>query len=110
MANDPKNKITDALTDAKERTDMLSIFVSKEQKRYDTHLVMGSKIYGIPNYDEMMLTDRRQQMAMKSKGTTPRSEQLKEAMIASNDKGGIYGGTRNMDEVMEMKRRRQDQG
>lgn len=106
MPSDPKNKITDALTDPEERTDMLSIFVTKEQKRFDTHLVFGADVYKIKHYEEWMLTDRRQQMAMKSKGTTPRSEQLKEAMVASQEKAGIYTGTR-IDEHMAEKRKRE---
>lgn len=107
MANDPKNKITDALTDPDERTDMLSIYVSKEQKRFDAHLVFGAKVYGIKNYEDWVLSDRRQQMAMKAKGTNPRSEQLKEAMVASQEKGSVYTGTR-VDEYVKQKKK--DQG
>lgn len=105
MATDPKSKITDALTDPEARTDMLSIYVTKDQKRYDTHLVMGFEVYRIRHYDDLLLTDRRQQMAMKSKGTTPRSEQLKEAMISTQDKGGIYAGTRGIDDHMAEKKK-----
>lgn len=101
MANDPKNKITDALTDPEARTDMLSIFVSKEQKRFDTAAVFGSKVYGIKHYDSWVLTDRRQQMAMKAKGTNPRSEQLKEAMMAGKEQSAIYAGSRPLDEYQK---------
>ena len=105
MPNDPKSKITDALTDPEARTDMMSIFASKEQKRFDTHLMMGAGVYKIRHYADWMLTDRRQQMAMKAKGTTPRSEQLKEAMVSSQEKSGIYTGT-GIDDHMAEKRRR----
>lgn len=101
MANDPKNKITDALTDPEARTDMLSIYSSKEQKRFDTALVYGATVYNIPHYLDWLQTDRRQQMAMKAKGTTPRSEQLKEAMMAGKDQSAIYAGSRPLDEYQK---------
>ena len=107
VANDPKNKITDALTDPELRTDMLTNMVSKEQKRFDTALEFGSTVYSIPHYQAWLLTDRRQQMAMKSKGIKPRSEQLTEAMVASQDKIGISAGTRQIDDYMTEKKKRQ---
>lgn len=103
---DPREKITDALTDPEARTDMLSTFVSKEQKRFDTAQFLGAK-YGLSYYADWQKVDRRQQMAMVGKNIKPRSAQLTEAMATGSDNKGISSGTRpvEVDEYMDRKRK-----